>query len=816
MGAPGNVLDRDVTTDSANVAQARLTMKSYARRVRRAAVLGAGVMGAQIAAHLANAGIRVWLYELAADGTDKNADANKALQALAKLKPSPLATENVHNLIQPANYDTDLEKLKACDLVMEVISERIDWKHDLFNKVMPHLNDKAILATNTSGLSVHAVGEVLPHELRRRFCGVHFFNPPRYMHLLELIPHSETEPEILQVLEGFLTTTLGKGVIYAKDTPSFIGNRVGVFSLLAVIHHAQRLGLPFDLVDKLTGQGIGRPKSATFRTADVVGLDTFAHVVNSMTDTLGDDPWHTYYRVPVWATLLIEKGALGQKTRAGIYKKDGKELHVLDLELQDYRRVQSALDDEVRKILLMRDPGEKYEALLACAHPQADFLLSIFLDLFHFCAYHLEHIAHTARDIDLALRWGYGWNMGPFEIWQAVGWQRVAQHIADKLAKGQMMSAVPLPDWVSESGRQGVHGPEGSWSADEARWVARSTHPVYERQAFPERVIGETRPATETLVDNDAVRLWHSGDDIAVLSFKTKMHTITGEVLKGTRQAIKAAESDFKALVLWQSQAPFCAGANLLEVSSAVKSGQLDAVQHVIEDFQRTTMLLKHSAVPTVAAVQGLALGGGCELLMHCDRVVAALESYVGLVEVGVGLIPAGGGCKELVLRAAGEARGDDLFPFIARYFEQVAMAKVSTSAEEARGFGYLRGADKLVFNLHELLYVAKQEAVALYESGYRPPLPRHDIPVAGAAAAATLQARLFNMVKGGFISEHDYEISRRLAEIFCGGEVDPGSLVSDQWLLKLEIDAFMALIETQKTQQRIQYMLENGKPLRN
>lgn len=771
-------------------------------------------MGAQIAAHLANAGVPVILYDLAAKEGDPNGHIKQSLKQLAKLKPAPFGSTRLHGAIDVGNYDSDLERLGECNLIIEAITERLDWKHDLYNKIAPHLATDAVLATNTSGIPIAALGEGLPDALRQRFCGLHFFNPPRYMHLLELIPHKQTRPEVLDTLEGFLTSALGKGVIHAKDSPNFIGNRVGLFSMLAVMHHAERLDLPLDLVDKLTGPGIGRPKSATFRTADVVGLDTFGHVVQTLADTLPDDPWHSYYTLPAWVNTLIEQGALGQKSGAGMYKKERKEIHVFEPKKLSYRRVQSALDDEVRAILKERDPVKKYAALTACKHPQAEFLISIFRDLFHYCAVLLSEIAHNARDLDLAMRWGYGWQFGPFETWQAAGWQTVAKQLQADIDAGLTMANTPLPDWVMQ--REGVHEAGGSWSAQQGQLQARSQHPVYSRQLFPERVLTEPESDSATLLENEAIRLWHQDDGIAVLSFNTKMHTVSDAVLDGVLQAVELAERDFKALILWQQQAPFCAGANLQQVISAAKAGEFERLRNVVANFQRASMALKHSAVPTVAAVHGLALGGGCEFILHSDRAVAAMESYIGLVEVGVGLIPGAGGSKEMALRAADHAKGKDLFPFLAQNFEQIAMAKVASSALEARDFGYLRHGDPVVFNANEVLYVAKRQAEALYESGYRPPLRRNDIPVAGDSGIATLKGMLVNMLEGGFISPHDYEIGGRLATVMCGGEVVPGSLVSDDWLLQLELDHFMALLKMDKTQDRIQHMLETGKPLRN
>src|SRR4249919_3100139 len=416
--------------------------------VRRAAVLGAGVMGAQIAAHLTNAGVDTVLFDLPAKDGDPNGIVIKAIDGLGKLSPAPLAAKGLAAVVTPANYETGLALLRGCDLVIEAIAERMDWKQDLYKRIAPFVPDHAVLASNTSGLGIDALAGVLPEALRHRFCGVHFFNPPRYMHLAELIPAKTTEPAILAALESFLVTTLGKGVVIAKDTPNFIGNRIGVFSMLAAMHHTEQGKLGFDTVDALTGPAIGRPKSATYRTADVVGLDTMAHVIKTMADTLPDDPWHSYFKAPAWLQALVSKGALGQKTGAGIFRKRGKDILVLDLAAQDYVPSAGDLDPDVAALLKERDPTKKFAALRASEHPQAKFLWNCFRDTFHYSAYHLADIADTARDVDFAIRWGYGWSLGPFETWQAAGWKQVADWIAEDIVAGKAMSNAPLPDWV--------------------------------------------------------------------------------------------------------------------------------------------------------------------------------------------------------------------------------------------------------------------------------------------------------------------------------------------------------------------------------
>jgi 3-hydroxyacyl-CoA dehydrogenase len=518
--------------------------------VRKAAVLGAGVMGAQIAAHLANAEVPVVLFDLPAKEGDPNGIVRKAIDALKKLEPSPLATKDRVAYIDAANYSQHLDQLKDCDLIIEAIAEKTEWKDDLYRKIAPFISPDAIVASNTSGLSINRLSEGLPEALRSRFCGIHFFNPPRYMHLVELIATRTTDPALLDNLESWLVSRLGKGVVRALDTPNFVANRVGVFSILAVMHHTQRLGLGFDVVDSLTGPIIGRPKSATYRTADVVGLDTLAHVIKTMQDTLPDDPWHGYYGVPAWLAALIGKGALGQKTRGGIFRKDGRAIKVLDLALQDYRDSAGDIDPTVLAILKNRNPAEKFAQLRASEHPQAQFLWAIFRDIFHYAAFHLADIADNARDLDFAMRWGFGWAQGPFESWQAAGWQAIAEAVKADIDAGLAMSPVALPAWVfGQVAQQGVHTAQGSYSASADAYRPRSTLPVYQRQIFPERVLGEKTVAGETVWENEGVRLWtlpQVDAGIAIVSIKSRNHTLGRDVIIGLQEAVARAEADYQ------------------------------------------------------------------------------------------------------------------------------------------------------------------------------------------------------------------------------------------------------------------------------
>lgn len=805
--------------------------------VKKVAVLGAGVMGAQIAAHLVNCNVPVVLFDLPAKEGDKSGIVHNAIKGLKKIKPAPLGVNADAALIEAANYDEDLEKLRECDLIIEAIAERLDWKHGLYEKIAPHIADHAILATNTSGLSIDSLNDPLPKELQERFCGIHFFNPPRYMYLVELIPTSVTKPEILNQLETFVVKALGKGVVRAKDTPNFVANRVGVANIVAAIKLADDFGLTMDVVDDLTGKRLGRASSATFRTADVVGLDTLSHTITTMRENLTpeSDPFHALYQDPPMLAELLNGKALGAKSGQGFFKKVGKEIKIFDLDSGDYVQGGRKADDIIKRIL-KQPTAERIKALRESDHPQAQYLWALLREGFHYAAVHLADIAETARDIDLAQRWGFGMQQGVFEIWQDAGWADVAQWIKEDIDAGKTLSSAPLPDWVFKGAvadKGGVHTAEGSWSASAQAFVPERKLPVYDRQLFPDAVLGSGaasyKDAGTTVFEDEALRLWtlkgmqgaEHIDDVLIATFKTKMHSISPQLVAGLHKGLDLAEQQYKGFVIWQGDGsiPFSAGADLEALLPAYMTGGAAAIEPIEKELQDFMLRLRYAQTPSVAALRGMVLGGGCEMAVFCSKRVAAMESYVGLVEVGVGLIPGGGGLTYIARRAAEQAKFaagfNDLLPFLMEPFKAAAMATVGTGAINSREVGYLLWSDTIVPNQNELLYVAVSEAKAMYEAGYRPPLKR-PIPVAGRSAKSTIVGQLINMRDGGFISQHDFHIASLIANVVCGGDVDAGTEVTEEYLMTLERKAFTSLLDNPKTQERIMGMLQTGKPVRN
>ena len=803
-------------------------------QVKKVAVLGAGVMGAQIAAHLVNVRVPVVLFDLPAKEGPKNGIVTKAVEGLKKLKPAPLGVAEDAALIGQANYEEHLEQLRDCDLIIEAIAERMDWKLDLYRKIAPFVAPHAIVASNTSGLSITKLSEALPEAIKPRFCGIHFFNPPRYMTLVELINTPTTQPEVLDQLEAFVTSGLGKGVVRAKDTPNFIANRVGIAGMLGVMKQVENFGLTYDVVDDLTGKKLGRASSGTFRTADVVGLDTMGHVIKTLQDNLDEksDPFYGNFATPAVLKGLMEAGALGQKTGAGFYKKVGRDILRFDATAKEYVPG-GQKGDEVFGRMLKKPAPERLKLLRASEGAQGQFLWAILRDGFHYAAIHLESIAESARDVDFAMRWGFGLKQGPFELWQEAGWLEVARMIQEDIDAGKALARAPLPAWVFKgpvADAGGVHTPAGSWSPSAGTFVPRRELPVYARQHFPENVLGAQAPRFETagttVHEDDAIRLWTldgdgdgtPGSQVLIASIKTKMHAISPDVAEGLVTAVDLAEKDYQGVVIWQGDEPFSVGADLQAMLPGFMMGGVAAIDGAEHELQRAMLKLRYASVPVVSAIRGMALGGGCEMAVYSAKRVAAMESYIGLVEVGVGLVPGAGGLTYIARRAAENAATStdkDLLKFLTEGFTAAAMAKVGTSALESRKLGYLLDSDVIVPHKDELLFVAINEARAMFASGYRAPHQRQ-FPVAGRSGKATIQGQLVNMRDGGFISQHDFHIASLIAGVVTGGDVDAGTLVTEDYLMTLERRAFCSLLEHPKTQERIMGMMSTGKPVRN
>lgn len=812
-------------------------MKQYFDKAfSKIAVLGSGTMGGQIAAHFANLGFEVVMFDTSHEAL------SKSLNMMKKLKPTPLASQSVIGLIKTSTYDT-MDVLSKCDFIIESVVENLDIKKQLFSNIAPYVNDDAVLVTNTSGLSIQKIAEHSPESLRSRIFGVHFFNPPRYLPLVELIRTSFSDEKLLHKAEGFITSALGKEVVYAKDSPAFIANRIGVFSFLAVLKHAENFSLSADTVDALTGKRVGRPASATFRTLDVVGLDVMSNVVKNIYENAKDDPWVELFKLPDWIDNLIAEGSLGSKTKKGIYEKIGKDIYVYDPASDQYRLSDKTISAEVKKIL--KENGNIENSLLTLSKsddPQAQFLWSVHRDVFHYACYQLEHVAETVRCVDLALKSGFAWQRGIFEQVQLTGWSEVRDSLNVDINNGAALSSESLPSWVLD--KSFVYSDEGAYDPNKNQYTPRSSHPVYDRQLFKPLLKGEKQHQQDILLDGESTKLVDIGDGVASISFKTKMNVLSSSVLTELPKCLDFLEDNgFNALIFKQEQEHFCAGANLYEIISAIKLGILEkdpgvtskakkkafelmhpelpklgklySIKKIVAMLQELFMRLKHGKILTIAAVDGLALGGGCELLLHCNKVVASMNSYIGLVEVGIGALPAGCGSKEMTLRAYTNKETDDIFPLLSKYFEQIAMAKVSASALEAKEMGYLKADDVIIANPNELLYVAKQQALALLDSGFKSPLDS-TFKVVGKAGYANIMAQVTNLHEGHFISEHDNHIVTHLAKVMTGSKVEENTTVNSQMILDLERKYFIKLLSTKKTQDRIEYMLRNSKPLRN
>ncbi|MED7819493.1 MULTISPECIES: acyl-CoA-binding protein [unclassified Francisella] len=788
--------------------------ESQRQAIDKIAVLGAGTMGAQIAAHFANARFPVVLFDLKSKDSRPNAIIEESLAKLTKLNPAPLGSKDSIKYITPANYEDNLNLLEDCDLIIEAVAERLDIKESLYTKIAGHLKENAILASNTSGLSITELAEVLPENLKVNFCGVHFFNPPRYMPLVELIPHKNTNTDILDKLETLLVEKLGKSIIRAKDTPNFIANRLGVFSMLVTCYYTEQMNIPLEIVDELTGKKLGRAKSATYRTADLVGLDVLSHVIKTMEDNL-EDGWENFYNTPTWIQNLIDNGSLGQKTKKGLYIKESDGIKVLDLDTKEYRPSDKKADKEVLEILSERDWDKKLEGLRSSDNPQAQFLWSTFREMFLYAANLVGNISNFPKDMDLAIRWGFGWKQGIFEIWQLAGWHKVAKWLKEDISIGKSLSKNTLPNWVDELDI-GVYQNNKEFSFMDKALISRDNLDVYKRQLFADNIVEHTSSlSTKILYENDGVKLWQIDEysNIGILSFKSKMCAIGDDVLDGISESINYAEENLDGLVIWQEQDIFSAGANLEEFGIKFAMNGEAAIEEVIrKGHSIISKKLRYTKIPVVTAVKGFAFGGGCETILHSDAAVAAYESYIGLVEAAVGIIPGWGGSKEMAVRAS---QAQDHWKDFERRYRNLALAQVAKSAYEAKEMGFLREDDIIVMNTKEILLVAIKKAQLMALSGYQPPL-KQKVSVFGETGIATIKALLVNMRDGNQISEHDYKIAENLADTMCGGQIEKDTEVSEDWLLERELINFKELAISEKTEARMKHMLETGKPLRN
>jgi 3-hydroxyacyl-CoA dehydrogenase len=801
-------------------------------RIEKAAVLGAGTMGAQIAAHLANAQIPTLLLDIVPSELTKeeksrglsldlkqvrNRIARTGLDAARKAKPAAFFTPELASLVTIGNFDDDLAKLKDCDLIIEAVVENLEIKRKLNERVEQHRRPGSVIASNTSGIPIHLLAEGRSDDFRAHFLGVHFFNPPRYLHLAELIRTEWTRPEVSCSIFGFLDQRLGKGVVPAKDRPNFIANRIGTFGALHTIKTMLEDGYSIEEVDRVTGPVIGRPKSATFRTFDLVGLDVFSHVIKNLYEALPDDEEREMFVAPEFLQNMVARGMLGNKSKGGFYKRqkgegDKKEYLVLDPASLEYRPAQKVKLPSLDMAKNTEDTGERLKALVWGKDRVGAFLWKTFSRTLAYAANRIPEIADTIVEIDRAMRWGFGWELGPFEAWDAIG---VAESIARMKEEGRTVPAnvQKLLDAGAKSFYKKHDGQHFYFD-----FAAEQYLPLSDPAGTI--ILKSVKDRTGVIKKNSGASLIDIGDGVACLEFHSKMNAIGGDTLQMLKASLAEVEKNFVGLVVGNQGQNFCVGANIILMLMEAQEENWEELDIMARVFQQSTMSLRYSPKPVVVAPFQMVFGGGCEMVLHADRVRAAAETYIGLVEVGVGIIPAGGGTKEMLVRALDSIPKDmvdaDPFPFLKRAFETIALAKVATSAEEARSFGFLGADDTVSMNGDRLIADAKKEVLALAASGYVQPQQRTDILALGMPALATLKLGIHQMKRAGYISDHDALIGEKLARILTGGDLNHETRVSEQYLLDLEREAFLSLVGTRKTQERLAHMLKTGKPLRN
>lgn len=780
---------------------------------RRAAVLGSGVMGAQIAAHLANAGLLVDLFDLPAEKGDRNATVQKALKKTSKMNPAPFVTKEVSRRIKPGNFEDDLHRLEEVDWVIEAVVENLDIKRSLFDKVERLIAPNTIVSTNTSGLPIHSILEGRSEDFKSRFLGTHFFNPPRYLKLLEIIPTGHTRDAVVEKVAWFGRLHLGKGVVRAKDTPNFIGNRIGVFALMHSLREFEQGNYTIEEIDTLTGPLIGRQKSATFRTADVVGLDTLLYVSENLYHALDDsDEARELFKTPSSLKKLVDNGALGAKTKAGFYRKEGKEIKSINPETGEYESAQPLnLEnlDEIKKLPALK---ERWKALYEDGGRAGEFIRNHIQDLLAYSMNRIPEISDNPADVDRAIRWGFGWQAGPFRI---ADWIGVPRLLDDLKAKGHQ-----LPDWIVEMQQQGAEQFYQRHGQDEQIFVPSLGY-TFDARPDDEILLDNIKSKKGSLLwSNDEAALLDLGEGVTLFEFRSKANTLSQTVMQGLFDALEKVETgDYKGMVIGNEGSNFSVGANLGELAHHVMEGNMKPVEEAVMRFQQAIQRVHYASKPVVVAPHSMALGGACELIMGASRIVAPTETYIGLVELGVGLIPAGGGTMRLAARAANKAatgHASHIQPFLQQVFETVATAKVATSAQEARQLGFLMPDDMVVMNEDRRIHCAREEVITMFEQGYMPPPVETHIPVLGKPGKAPLYTAAWQMWNGGYITEYDLHLAERFAHVLTGGDLTGPAEVHENYLLELEREVFLSLLGQKKTQERVKTVLETGKPIRN
>lgn len=797
------------------------------RTIKKAAVLGSGIMGSRIACHFANIGLEVLLLDIAPselidqekakgltleDKPVKNRIVDTSLDTAVKSKPSPLYHKDRAKLIKTGNFDDDLHSISDCDWIIEAVVENLDIKKSLFDKVEKHRKPGTLITSNTSGIPIQLMLDGRSEDFQKHFCGTHFFNPPRYLRLLEIIPSPKTDPDIIEFFLHYGDLFLGKETVLCKDTPAFIANRIGVYSMMSGMHAIEKTNFSVSEIDKLTGPVIGRAKSATFRTSDLVGLDTTVNVANNLHASLKHDESKDKFQLPDIVRQLHEKKWLGDKTQQGFYKKvkenGKKEILELNLKTLAYEPKKKSKLDVLEKTKSVENVKERVKIAINMSGEEGDFYRETFFDLFKYCTFRIPEIANELFRIDQAVSAGFAWELGPFETWDAMGTK-------DVFEKMKSAGLEPAP-WVQEMFDAGndtfykfENGKKHFYDIDSKSYkVIPGTEGLILLDAFKENHV---------VWSNDGATLYDIGDGVLSLEFHTKMNSIGQEIIEGINTGITMAEKDYKGLVIGNEGQNFSAGANLAMLFMYAVDQEFDEIDLMIRTFQQTMTRARFSSIPVVSAPSGMALGGGCELSLHCDAIQAHAETYIGLVEVGVGLIPGGGGTKEFTLRAADEYdSGDPELNTLQKYFMNIATAKVATSAEEGMEMNIIRSSDKITLNRKRLLADAKAKAVELYDSGYTQPVERKDIKVQGKTGLAMFAAGVEGMKTGAWASEHDAKIAQKISWVMNGGDLSQPQTVSESYLLDLEREAFLSLCGEPKTLERIQSILFKGKPLRN